>query len=117
MAGQAGVAVFEFKEEDGSLWIRTAPTVPGKAVERAPHPLARPVKREPGPIRVVGISTNGMDAEEPRYSTSEALLEEALRHAAEQGCGTKLIKLNDPNSSTAKATTPSPPTPAPGPAP
>ncbi len=77
------------------LWISTAPVTPGKAVQREAHPLARPVKREPGPIRVVGISTTGMDAEEPRYSTSEALLEESLKHAAAQGCATRLIKLNE----------------------
>lgn len=94
-SGKAGVPVYECKEEGGDLWISAAPMKPGKAVEHEPHPLARPVKREPGPIRVVGISTTGMDAEEPRYSTSEALLEEALRHAAEQGCETRLIKLNE----------------------
>jgi len=94
-SGQAGVEVYEFKEEAGSLWIRTSPVTPRKPVKHEPHPLARPVKREPGPIRVVGISTTGMDAEEPRYSTSEALLDEALKHAAAQGCETKLIKLNE----------------------
>ncbi len=77
------------------LWISAAPVTPGKAVKREAHPLARPVKREPGSIRVVGISTTGMDPEEHRYSTSEALLEEALKHAAAQGCETKLIKLNE----------------------
>ena len=77
------------------LWISTAPVTPGKAVQREAHPLARPVKREPGPIRVVGISTTGMDAGEPRYSTSEALLQEALTHAEAQGCETRLIKLNE----------------------
>ena len=87
--------VYEFKEEAGSLWISTSPVTPRKPVKHEPHPLARPVKREPGPIRVVGISTTGMDAEEPRYSTSEALLDEALKHAAAQGCETKLIKLNE----------------------
>ena len=94
-SGQAGVPVYSCKEEDGMLWISTMPVTPGKAVIREAHPLARPVKREPGPIRVVGISTTGMDAEEPRYSTSEVLLEEALKHASAQGCETRLIKLNE----------------------
>ncbi len=94
-SGQAGVPVYSCKEEDGMLWISTTPVTPGKAVIREAHPLARPVKREPGPIRVVGISTTGMDAEEPRYSTSEVLLEEALKHASAQGCETRLIKLNE----------------------
>ena len=94
-SGQANVEVYDLKEEDGSLWIRTKPAKARQPVKHEPHPLARPVKREPGPIRVVGISTTGMDPEEPRYSTSEDLLAEALRHAAAQGCETKLIKLNE----------------------
>ncbi len=49
----------------------------------APHPLARPPKREEGPIRVVGISTTVMDVTHPRYSTSEALLKHALAYAQE----------------------------------
>lgn len=61
----------------------------------APHPLSRPVGREPGPIRVVGLSTTVMDAAYPRYSTSDALLETAIEHAAAGGCETRTIKLND----------------------
>lgn len=94
-SGKAGVASYECKEEAGVLMIRSAPVTPMKAPEREQHALARPVKREPGPIRVVGISTTGMDAESPRYSTSEDLLNESLAHAAAQGCETKLIKLNE----------------------
>ncbi len=94
-SGKAGVPVYTFKEEDGKLWIRATPEQPGRPVSHEPHPLARDVRREPGPIRVVGISTTAMDPESPRYSTSEALLEEALRHAAAQGCETRLIKLNE----------------------
>jgi len=44
------------------------------------YPLARPIKREPGPVRVVGISATAQDPQ-PRFSTSEALLEVALAHA------------------------------------
>jgi multimeric flavodoxin WrbA len=35
-----------------------------------------------------------MDGEYPRYSTSDALLEVAIAHAAGHGCETQLIKLN-----------------------
>jgi multimeric flavodoxin WrbA len=49
--------------------------------------------REPGPIRVAGISTTGMDRANPRTSTSELLLEAALRHAEATGATTKLIRL------------------------
>jgi len=62
-----------------------------------PHPLSRPVVREPGPIRVAGISTTMMHAEHPRYSTSDALLEIALAHAAANGCETRLIRLRELN--------------------
>jgi nitrite reductase/ring-hydroxylating ferredoxin subunit/multimeric flavodoxin WrbA len=88
------VAAYELQEADGALWIRFDTATPAKAPQRAPHRLARPVKREPGPIRMFGISTTGMDAESPRYSTSEDLLTEALAHArAALDCETRLIKL------------------------
>ena len=60
-----------------------------------PHPLSRPVVRDPGPIRVVGLSTTIMDPAYPRYSTSDSLLETALEHAGAVGCETRLIKLNE----------------------
>jgi len=44
----------------------------------------------------VGISTTVMDTKNPRYSTSDKLLEVALEHAKnELGAQTMLIKLND----------------------
>jgi multimeric flavodoxin WrbA len=60
-----------------------------------PHPLARAVEREPGPVRVAGISTTVMTRKHPRYSGSDVLLEHALAHAAEHGAETRLIKLNE----------------------
>jgi multimeric flavodoxin WrbA/nitrite reductase/ring-hydroxylating ferredoxin subunit len=62
-----------------------------------PHPLARPIpaRRAPGPIRVAGISTTAMEKANPRYSTSEDLLNTALRHASSLGAQTRLIKLNN----------------------
>jgi nitrite reductase/ring-hydroxylating ferredoxin subunit/multimeric flavodoxin WrbA len=72
---------------------------PGSARGRKPHarhPLARPVRREPGPIRMAGISTTAMDRGAPRFSGSDALLEAALAHAAGAlGSETRLLKLND----------------------
>lgn len=88
------VSAYELKEEEGSLWIRFDTATAPKAPRREPHPLARPVRRAEGPIRVFGLSTTGMDPGEPRFSTSEDLLEEALAHAKNSlGCETKLIKL------------------------
>jgi len=60
-----------------------------------PHPLARPVKRAGGPVRVVGISTTPMEKMNPRYSTSEDLLKTALASAARSGAETRLIRLNE----------------------
>jgi multimeric flavodoxin WrbA len=88
------VAAYELKEADGALWIRFDTATPAQALRREPHPLSRPVRREPGPRPWFGISTTGMDVESPRYSTSEDLLTEALAHARDAlGCETKLIKL------------------------
>src|SRR5581483_7169245 len=60
-----------------------------------PHPLARKIERAPGGIRVAGISTTNMDEANPRYSTSDALLEVALDHAKDAlKCETRLIRLS-----------------------
>src|SRR5262249_19256592 len=59
------------------------------------HPLSREIVREPGPLRVVGISTTVMDRAFPRYSTSDHLLQTALEHAAAaHGAETRLLRLN-----------------------
>jgi nitrite reductase/ring-hydroxylating ferredoxin subunit/multimeric flavodoxin WrbA len=91
----AAVPRHEVKVENGELFVNLTP-----ATERvqAPHPahsLAREVKREPGPLRVVGISTTAMNTDFPRYSTSEDLLQVALDQARTQGAESKLIRLNN----------------------
>ena len=51
---------------------------------------------EPGqPPRVLGISTTAMDADNPRFSTSDCLLEHAVAHLAGQGAETQVIRLRD----------------------
>jgi hypothetical protein len=61
-----------------------------------PHPLARPVRREPGPVRVAGISTTVMDRANPRYSGSEELLAHAIAYAGRTlGAETRLIRLGE----------------------
>ncbi|HUP62477.1 MAG TPA: Rieske 2Fe-2S domain-containing protein [Thermoanaerobaculia bacterium] len=72
---------YEVKVEDGHLFVDLDSATKRAKKPHAPHPLARPVVREPGPMRVVGISTTVMDAANPRYSTSDALLESAINHA------------------------------------
>lgn len=86
----------EVKVEGGHLWVRGKASTPRSRIPHDPHPLTRPVVRADGPVRVAGISTTAMDAEHPRYSTSEALLDVSLEHArAALGCETKLIRLRD----------------------
>ena len=92
----ACVACFSLKEENGDLYIDLEPATASKPPAQAPHPLTRDIQREPGPIRVVGLSTTVMNRQHPRFSTSDFLLETALSHAREAlGAETRLIKLND----------------------
>lgn len=57
--------------------------------------LGREPKREPGKIRVLGISTTAMDKENPRFSTSEELLKAALSQATGKlEVETKVIELS-----------------------
>jgi len=86
----------EVKLEDGHLWINLDPSTKRHRVPHPPHPLARKVEREPGPVRVVGISATAMDRSNPRVSTSELLLTAALAHAG-TACAaeTRLIRLDE----------------------
>lgn len=90
------VPQYEFKIENNDLYININPISERHKTPHPPHPLARPVRREDGPVRVVGISTTVMDAENPRYSTSDKLLEIAVNHAKKElGAETIFIRLND----------------------
>ncbi|MFN7977538.1 MAG: NAD(P)H-dependent oxidoreductase [Vicinamibacterales bacterium] len=90
------VPSFVVKVEAGRVLIHATPATVRNRLPHAPHPLDRPLDRAPGPLRVVGISTTAMDPAYPRYSTSEALLEEALAHArASHGLETRLVKLHE----------------------
>jgi len=99
-AGEPGyeadrVPSYDVRERAGRVEIRATPATKRGHLPHAPHPLARPVEREPGPVRVLGLSTTVMTAGEPRYSTSEALLDVSLAAAAGDGAETKLIRLRD----------------------
>jgi multimeric flavodoxin WrbA/nitrite reductase/ring-hydroxylating ferredoxin subunit len=84
------------KEKSAHLFVNLQPENRRSYFPHPPHPLAREVRRQAGPIRVVGISTTPMSKALPRYSTSEHLLETALKHAkAALKAETKLIKLRD----------------------
>ena len=77
----AAVPRFELKEEAGELWINLTPQTQAKHAPHPPHPLSREIRREPGGVRVAGISTTAMDPQFPRFSTSDFLLAKALAHA------------------------------------
>lgn len=89
------VPSYALKIENGHLFLDPQPASPRGRLPHPPHPVGRKPERQPGPTRVVGISTTAMDENFPRYSTSEALLESALTHAQEShGAETRLIRLN-----------------------
>jgi multimeric flavodoxin WrbA/nitrite reductase/ring-hydroxylating ferredoxin subunit len=88
------VPAYEVRVEGGRLLVDLDSATPRTHAPHAPHPLARPVERAPGGVRVAGISTTAMDLRHPRYSTSEALLEVALDHArAALGAEARLLRL------------------------
>jgi nitrite reductase/ring-hydroxylating ferredoxin subunit/multimeric flavodoxin WrbA len=89
------VPVYPVQVEDGRVLVDVAAPTARSKKPHPPHPLARPVERAPGPLRLLGISTTVMHPEQPRPSTSELLLETALAHAREHGSDTDLIRLRD----------------------
>lgn len=86
---------FDLKEEGGHLWVNLEAATRRHSLPHEPHPLARKVVREEGPLRVVGISTTAMDVANPRFSTSDALLQAGLDYAERAGALTRLIRLRD----------------------
>ena len=85
----------EVKVEDGRVLVALDPCSARHKSKHAPHPLARVVAREAGPVRVLGISTTAMTDGQPRYSTSDDLLDAALAGAGELGCETRLLRVRD----------------------
>jgi nitrite reductase/ring-hydroxylating ferredoxin subunit/multimeric flavodoxin WrbA len=67
--------------ENGRLMVDLASATKRTKGHHEPHPLSRKIERAAGPIRVAGISTTNMDIANPRYSTSDALLDVALDYA------------------------------------
>lgn len=95
---QDRVPVYATKIENGRLYIDVSSATRRKKQPHKPHPLARAIVRQDGPIRVVGISTTAMTLDHPRYSGSDALLEVALEHArSELQLETQYIKLRELN--------------------
>ncbi|HSA60307.1 MAG TPA: Rieske 2Fe-2S domain-containing protein [bacterium] len=90
------VPSYPLKIKDGRLFVSPKPATKGRPMPEYEDELTRPIRREPGPTRVAGISTTVMDARHPRYSTSETLLQAALDHARDElKAETRLIRMND----------------------
>lgn len=84
---------YDVRVTDGRLFVSARPVSKRTHAAHPPHPVARKVARVPGPIRVLGISATNMDVANPRYSTSEALLAEAMAQAESLGAETRTIHL------------------------
>ena len=93
----SAVPVYETKIENGDLFINLTAATERKHAPHPHHPLTREIQREPGPLRIVGISTTAMNQDFPRYSTSQDLLQVALTGASEAGAESKYIDLNKLN--------------------
>jgi nitrite reductase/ring-hydroxylating ferredoxin subunit/multimeric flavodoxin WrbA len=89
------VPVFAVEERADGVHVATPPTQPRKLVKHKPsHLLATHEKPAGAPPRVLGISTTAMDETNPRFSTSDALLEHALAHARDAlHADTQLLRL------------------------
>ncbi|MGE5744652.1 MAG: Rieske 2Fe-2S domain-containing protein [Gemmatimonadota bacterium] len=95
--GEDAAAVYAVEERADGVYVQTPPVTPRNVIKHEPHPLLTAAAKPDGaPPRVLGISTTAMDEGNPRYSTSDALLEHAMRHAKEAlHTDTQTIQLRD----------------------
>jgi hypothetical protein len=91
------VPVFEVEERSDGVHLATPPASPRKLIEHKPsHLLQEHPKPAGAPPRVLGLSTTAMDEGNPRFSTSDVLLEHALAHAASAlAAETQLLRLRE----------------------
>jgi nitrite reductase/ring-hydroxylating ferredoxin subunit/multimeric flavodoxin WrbA len=89
------VPAYHVRVREGRVEVSDKPHKKRAKKPHHSHPLAREPRRADGAPRVVGISTTAMQKDYPRYSTSDALLESALSHAARSGHETRLVRLRD----------------------
>jgi nitrite reductase/ring-hydroxylating ferredoxin subunit/multimeric flavodoxin WrbA len=99
---QDQVPTHAVRVENGRVLVDGTPATPRKKQPHAKHPLETIAHRgEPGgvaldaPLRVLGVSTTGMDVAYPRFSTSDELLDAAIARAAALGAETRTIRLRD----------------------
>ena len=91
------VPVFAVDERPDGIYVSARPTVPRRLLKHKPsHLVDEHPKAHGQPVRVLGISTTAMDANNPRFSTSDHLLEHALAHAkVTRDAETQLIRLRE----------------------
>ena len=91
------VPVYAVEERADGVYLKLPPEMPRHLLKHKPSHLLEAHPRTPGaPPRVLGISTTTMDDVNPRFSTSDALLDHALVHARDdRGAETQLIRLRD----------------------
>ncbi len=91
------VPVFVVEQRADGVYVQTPPVMPRKLVKHKPSHLLEPEEKPAGAApRVLCISTTAMDDVNPRYSTSDALIEHALEHAKrDRNADTQYIKLRD----------------------
>ncbi len=90
---------FPLKIEGDSLFIQLSQeSLRQRPTYNAGSDLSREPQREPGPIRILGLSTTAMDKNHPRFSTSEELLKSALSKISnDDAVETKFLALSDLN--------------------
>ncbi len=94
--GEDAAAVYAVEERPDGVYVQTPPVSPRKVIRHEPHPLLTIAPKPAGaPCRVLGISTTAMDDGNPRFSTSDALLDDALGHAGALGAETRLVRLRE----------------------
>jgi multimeric flavodoxin WrbA/nitrite reductase/ring-hydroxylating ferredoxin subunit len=89
------VPAYASRVEAGRLLVDLESKTKRSRTAHVPHPLARTPQRSPGDVRVVAISTTAMTDRQPRFSTSDHLLEIALNKARDVGCEGRLIRLRE----------------------
>jgi nitrite reductase/ring-hydroxylating ferredoxin subunit/multimeric flavodoxin WrbA len=95
-SGTDAAAVYAVEERADGVFVQTPPISARRVTEHDRHPLLLVEPKPPGgPAHVLGISTTAMDDANPRFSTSDALLEAALARAQDDGAETRHIRLRD----------------------
>ena len=90
------VPVFDIEVRGDDVFVATPPASPRQLLKHKKLHLLEPHPKPAGAApRVLGISATAMDANLPRFSTSEALLDDALAHATTLGAETQRIRLRD----------------------